>query len=161
MGKKTLGAHPRACLGLGVGRKEWPPLREHRVGEGASGSGSRDAPRGSGAGHALTRVLVVEGVHAREVDGERLEGSGQAEAALRALHARTGAGRLGRGGGGGRLGQLGRPILDAEYGARRGGGGPRAGRGSAAGLAGAAGPESGPGAGGPRTRGALCSRRRR
>lgn len=96
------------------------------------------------AGRALTRVLVVEGVHAREVDGERLEGGGQAEAALRALHARARAGSLRRGGGGGgRLGQLGRPILDAEYGARRGGGGPGLGRGSAAGLAGAAGPAGG------------------
>lgn len=118
-------------------------------------------PPGPGAGRALTCVLVVEGVHAREVDGERLEGGGQAEAALRALHARAGAGRLGRGGGGGRLGQLGRPILDAEYGARRGGGGPEPGRGSAAGLAGAAGPACGRRAGGPGAGDARCSRRRR
>lgn len=154
---RPLGISPsRLVMGRRAATSRSAPARGGVLGLWLSGQ-----PPGPGAGRALTCVLVVEGVHAREVDGERLEGGGQAEAALRALHARAGAGRLGRGGGGGRLGQLGRPILDAEYGARRGGGGPEPGRGSAAGLAGAAGPACGRRAGGPGAGDARCSRRRR
>jgi hypothetical protein len=125
-----------------VQRRQWPPLSGAPGPRGSLASGPGDNPPGWVDRSALTCVLIIEGVHAREVDGERLEGGGQAEAALRALHARARARSLGRGGGG-RLGQLGRPILDAEYGARRGGGGPGL-RGQAAGLvAGRRGPDTG------------------
>ena len=62
----------------------------------------------------LTPIVLVERVHAGEVDGEGLEGRRQADAALRSLHveARRRA-RVGR------LGQARLGILHAEYGARR------------------------------------------
>ena len=62
----------------------------------------------------LTPIVLVEGVHAGEVDGEGLEGRRQADAALRSLHveARRRA-RVGR------LGQARLGILHAEYGSRR------------------------------------------
>lgn len=69
---------------------------------------------GAGASSPLTSVVLVEGVHAGEVDGEGLEGRRQADAALRPLHVeprrRARVGRLGQA----RLG-----ILHAEYGSRR------------------------------------------
>lgn len=75
---------------------------------------------GRAGARALTGVLLVEAVHAGEVDGQRFEGGRQAEAALRALHeeprARSAAGGFGRGG---RLGQLRRPILHSEHSPRR------------------------------------------
>ncbi|KAL6458536.1 hypothetical protein MHYP_G00337660 [Metynnis hypsauchen] len=65
--------------------------------------------------HSLTCIVLVEGVHAGEVDGERLEGGGQADAALRALHVEArGRGRRLR-----RLGQARLAILHAEHGTRR------------------------------------------
>lgn len=62
----------------------------------------------------LTPIILIKGVHAGEVDGEGLEGSGQADAALRSFHveARRRA-RVGR------LGQARLGILHAEYGSRR------------------------------------------
>lgn len=62
----------------------------------------------------LTPIVLIKGVHAGEVDGEGLEGSGQADAALRSFHveARRRA-RVGR------LGQARLGILHAEYGSRR------------------------------------------
>ena len=65
---------------------------------------------------ALTSVVLVKGVHAGEVDGERLEGGGEADAALGALHVEPGARGRARVG---RLGQPRRGILHSEYGARR------------------------------------------
>lgn len=62
----------------------------------------------------LTSIVLIEGVHAGEVDGEGLEGRRQADAALRSFHVearrRPRVGRLGQA----RLG-----ILHAEYGSRR------------------------------------------
>ena len=63
---------------------------------------------------SLTSIVLVEGVHAGEVDGQRLEGRGQADAALGALHVQ--ARRRARVG---RLGQARLGILHAEYGSRR------------------------------------------
>lgn len=62
----------------------------------------------------LTPIVLVERVHAGEVDGEGLEGRRQADAALRSLHVK--ARRRARVG---RLGQARLGILHAEYGARR------------------------------------------
>lgn len=62
----------------------------------------------------LTPIVLVEGVHAGEVDGEGLKGRRQADAALRPLHVE--ARRRGRVG---RLGQARLGILHAEYGSRR------------------------------------------
>lgn len=63
---------------------------------------------------SLTAIVLVEGVHAGEVNGQSLEGCGEADAALGPLHveARRGA-RVGR------LGQARLGILHAEYGTRR------------------------------------------
>ena len=66
--------------------------------------------------HVLTSVVFVKGVHAGEVDGERLEGSREADAALGPLHVQPGARGRARVG---RLGQPRRGILHSEYGARR------------------------------------------
>ena len=62
----------------------------------------------------LTSIILIEGVHAGEVDGEGLEGRRQADAALRSLHVQ--ARRRARVG---RLGQARLGILHAEYGSRR------------------------------------------
>lgn len=62
----------------------------------------------------LTPIVLIEGVHAGEVDGEGLEGCRQADAALRSFHVQ--ARRRARVG---RLGQARLGILHAEYGSRR------------------------------------------
>lgn len=63
----------------------------------------------------LTTIVLVEGVHTGEVDGQGLEGSRQADAALRTLHveARCRAWWLCR------LGQARLGIFHAKYGSRR------------------------------------------
>lgn len=68
----------------------------------------------------LTRLFLIEAVHAGEVNGQGFEGGGQAEATLRTLHEQPRTG--GAAGGFGRrlrFGQLRRPILHSEYSPRR------------------------------------------
>ncbi len=64
----------------------------------------------------LTAIVLIEGVHAGEVDGQGLKGRGQADATLRALHvkARCRCRRRVH-----RLGQARLGILHAEHGTRR------------------------------------------
>jgi hypothetical protein len=157
-GKGWEAAHPRHLESRGRGRRPWGVSPDGvRAGEETVAT-SRDAPtrgaglgiwipghpQGSGAGRALTCVLVVEGVHAREVDGERLERGGQAEAALRALHARAGAEAAAAAAGG--LGSLAAPFLTRST--ARGVVAAARGRTGAPGLRGGAGGRGGSGAGG-------------